>query len=103
MLEGGAGFKVTGVEYVVSPTIVRAFQAAKADLEKTGLYDHYPIMFLFTSMMHTITFVCYSGESVLAFHGTREENIALICETGFRVPKKDKNFKQQTDTGTSCT
>lgn len=35
---------------------------------------------------------------VLGFHGTKEENIPLISETGFRIPGED-NFQHATDTG----
>ena len=36
---------------------------------------------------------------VLAFHGTKENNIHSICNTGFRVPGEE-NFEHATDTGT---
>ena len=35
---------------------------------------------------------------VLAFHGTKENNIHSICNTGFRVPGEE-NFEHATDTG----
>ena len=35
----------------------------------------------------------------LAFHGTKENNIHSICNTGFRVPGEE-NFEHATDTGT---
>ena len=39
---------------------------------------------------------------VLAFHGTKEENIHSICNTGFRVPG-EANFVHATDTGQQLT
>ena len=35
---------------------------------------------------------------ILAFHGTKENNIHSICNTGFRVPGEE-NFEHATDTG----
>ena len=35
---------------------------------------------------------------VLGFHGTKEENIESICETGFRVPG-EKSFQHASDPG----
>lgn len=35
---------------------------------------------------------------VLAFHGTKENNIHSICNTGFKVPGEE-NFEHATDTG----
>jgi hypothetical protein len=37
---------------------------------------------------------------VLAFHGTKEDNIHSISETGFRVPG-ESNFEHANDTGNS--
>ena len=35
---------------------------------------------------------------VLGFHGTKEENVELICETVFRVPG-EKSFQRASDPG----
>lgn len=71
-------YRVTNVEYVVNPVLIRRFQKAKEKLTKArGEQMAYP---------------------VLAFHGTKEENIHSICNTGFRVPGEE-NFEHSTDTG----
>ena len=35
---------------------------------------------------------------VLGFHGTKEKNIELICQTGFKVPGEE-DFQHATDPG----
>ncbi|XP_078382045.1 uncharacterized protein LOC144664717 [Oculina patagonica] len=71
-------YRVTKVEYVVNPVMIRRFQKARQKLKKVrGEKMSYP---------------------VLAFHGTKETNIHSICNTGFRVPG-DANFEHATDTG----
>ncbi|XP_048239190.1 uncharacterized protein LOC124148675 [Haliotis rufescens] len=70
--------RVSKVEYVVNPTLVKRFKDARQHLKKTrGEDNSYP---------------------VLAFHGTEEKNIVPICETGFRVPGS-AGFSHRTDTG----
>jgi len=71
-------YRVTKVEYVVNPVLIRRFQKARQKLKNTrGEKMSYP---------------------VLAFHGTKEANIHSICKTGFRVPG-EANFEHATDTG----
>lgn len=71
-------YRVTKVEYVVNPVLIRRFQKARQKLKNSrGEEMSYP---------------------VLAFHGTKEENIHSICNTGFRVPG-EANFEHATDTG----
>ncbi|XP_070211703.1 uncharacterized protein [Littorina saxatilis] len=80
-LISGAGlstFRVTKVEYVVTPDHVKRFKTAKEKLHKERGED----------------MAC----SVLAFHGTDEKNITLICEKGFKVPG-ESGFHHKTDTG----
>ncbi|XP_033761484.1 uncharacterized protein LOC117343249 [Pecten maximus] len=75
---GASSYRVTNVEYVVNPVLVKKFKAGREDLKKhRGENKSYP---------------------VLAFHGTDEKNINPICETGFKVPG-DTGFKHKTDTG----
>ncbi|XP_060085829.1 uncharacterized protein LOC132565212 [Ylistrum balloti] len=75
---GASSYRVTNVEYVVNPVLVKKFKAGREDLKKhRGEDKSYP---------------------VLAFHGTDEKNIHPICETGFKVPG-DSGFKHKTDTG----
>ncbi|XP_015780188.1 PREDICTED: uncharacterized protein LOC107358070 [Acropora digitifera] len=71
-------YRVVKVEYVVNPVLIRRFQNARQKLKNVrGDKMSYP---------------------VLAFHGTKEENIHSICNTGFRVPG-EANFVHATDTG----
>ena len=71
-------YRITKVEYVVNPVLIRRFQKARQKLQKVrGENMSYP---------------------VLAFHGTKENNIHSICNTGFRVPGEE-NFEHVTDTG----
>ncbi|KAK7481278.1 hypothetical protein BaRGS_00027538 [Batillaria attramentaria] len=80
LLTGGASatFRVSKVEYVVTPFLVKRFKAAREKLKKErGEEMSYP---------------------VLAFHGTNESNITPICETGFKVPG-ESGFHHKTDTG----
>ncbi|XP_062589325.1 uncharacterized protein LOC134250975 [Saccostrea cucullata] len=71
-------YTIKKVEYVVNPELRTKFKHAKDELKKQRGEDlSYP---------------------VLAFHGTKVENITKICETGFRVPG-DKGFQHRTDTG----
>lgn len=71
-------YRITKVEYVVNPVLMRRFQKARQKLRKVrGEKMSYP---------------------VLAFHGTKENNIHSICNTGFRVPGEE-NFEHATDTG----
>lgn len=71
-------YRVTKVEYVVNPVLIRRFQKSRQKLKNArGEEMSYP---------------------VLAFHGTKETNIHSICNTGFRAPG-DANFEHATDTG----
>lgn len=71
-------YTIKAVEYVVNPELMAQFKQGKEDLKKMrGEELSYP---------------------VLAFHGTKVENITKICETGFKVPG-EKGFKHATDTG----
>ena len=71
-------YRVTKVEYVVNPVLIRRFQKSRQKLKNArGEETSYP---------------------VLAFHGTKETNIHSICNTGFRAPG-DANFEHATDTG----
>ncbi|XP_041366331.1 uncharacterized protein LOC121381203 [Gigantopelta aegis] len=71
-------YRVSKVEYVVNPKTQKLFKEARETLKKTrGEEYSYP---------------------VLAFHGTQQNNITPICETGFKVPG-DTDFKHSTDTG----
>lgn len=73
-----SNYTIKAVEYVVNPELMAKFKQGKEDLKKMrGEELSYP---------------------VLAFHGTKVENITKICETGFRVPG-EKGFKHATDTG----
>ena len=66
------------VEYVVNPVQTKACKQAREDLKLMRGEDmSYP---------------------VLAFHGTKSENITPIVENGFKVPG-DKGFKHRTDSG----
>ena len=74
-------YRVTKVEYVVNPVMIRRFQRARQKLKEIrGEKMSYP---------------------VLAFHGTKETNIHSICDTGFRVPG-EANFEHATDIGNNC-
>ncbi|XP_064647654.1 uncharacterized protein LOC135500253 [Lineus longissimus] len=73
-----SGCRVDRVEYVVNPKLVKKFREAREDLKK-----------------HRSEKMSYP---VLAFHGTDEDNIRPICETGFRVPG-EQGFSHATDTG----
>lgn len=80
LLTGGAcsTHRISRVEYVVTPFLVKRFKAAREKLKKERGEDmSYP---------------------VLAFHGTNESNITPICETGFKVPG-ESGFHHNTDTG----
>ncbi|XP_076460800.1 uncharacterized protein LOC143293605 [Babylonia areolata] len=71
-------YRVSKVQYVVNPTLVKKFKAARENVKKTRGEDmSYP---------------------VLGFHGTDENNITPICETGFRMPGQS-GFKEKTDAG----
>lgn len=71
-------YRVTKVEYVVNPVLIRRFQKSRQKLKNArGEEMSYP---------------------VLAFHGTKEANIHSICNTGFRAPG-DANFEHATDAG----
>lgn len=80
--------RVTKVEYVISPAVVKRFEKAREDLvalrgkEKTAKGD-----------------VACEFDPVLGFHGTELKNIKPICENGFRVPGKSSDFKHSTDAG----
>ncbi|CAG5130807.1 unnamed protein product, partial [Candidula unifasciata] len=70
--------RVTKVEYVVSPHVVKRFREYQKKLKKErGEELSYP---------------------VLGFHGTNEKNIKSICEQGFKTPG-DSGFQQKTDAG----
>ena len=74
-------YRVTKVEYVVNPVMIRRFQRARQKLKEVrGEKMSYP---------------------VLAFHGTKETNIHSICDTGFKVPG-EANFEHATDIGNNC-
>lgn len=79
LLSGSYGNqRLTKVEYVVNPELVREFKKCRESLKATrGEEYSYP---------------------VLAFHGTEEKNIVPICETGFKIPG-DSGHKHRTDTG----
>ncbi|WAQ94552.1 APLF-like protein [Mya arenaria] len=65
-LLSGSSIKLTKVEYVVNPDLVEHFKLCRENLKKTRGEDcSYP---------------------VLAFHGTTEQNIPLICKDGFKIP-----------------
>lgn len=71
-------YRVTKVEYIVNPSLIKRFKKAQHTLKKMRGEKHsYP---------------------VLAFHGTKEDNIGSISETGFRIPG-EANFEHATDTG----
>ncbi|XP_031567243.1 uncharacterized protein LOC116302161 [Actinia tenebrosa] len=71
-------YRVTKVDYIVNPILLRMFKKAQDNLKQMrGESDSYP---------------------VLAFHGTKEENIHSIAQTGFRLPG-DANFEHATDSG----
>lgn len=77
LLSGSAGYRITKVEYVVNPKLVKGFKECREALKKLrGEEFSYP---------------------VLAFHGTKQEYITPICETGFKVP--GAGHKHRTDTG----
>ncbi|XP_050418622.2 uncharacterized protein LOC126831981 [Patella vulgata] len=77
-LLSGTASRITKVEYVVNPELVKRFKKAREDLKKSRGEDFsYP---------------------VLAFHGTQEKNITPICEKGFKSPG-ESGFKMRTDTG----
>ncbi|XP_052800708.1 uncharacterized protein LOC128231656 [Mya arenaria] len=77
-LLSGSSIKLTKVEYVVNPDLVEHFKLCRENLKKTRGEDcSYP---------------------VLAFHGTTEQNIPLICKDGFKIPG-DSGHKHRTDTG----
>ncbi|XP_066302677.1 uncharacterized protein [Branchiostoma lanceolatum] len=78
LIDAGSGYRVTKVEYVVSPEVVKRFRQAQKDLrDKRGEMLSYP---------------------VLAFHGTAQANIDPITSLGFKAPG-ESGFKHATDTG----
>lgn len=78
LLSGQGNYRMTKVEYVVNPELVKEFKKCRESLKKTRGEDFsYP---------------------VLAFHGTEEKNIIPICESGFKIPG-DSGHKHRTDTG----
>ena len=79
LLPAKSAFKVTKVEYVVEPELVKRFQKARNKLKKNRGEE--------------------ASLPVLAFHGTKERNIHSICNEGFRVPG-EQGFRHATDTGT---
>ena len=78
LLPPGSAYKVTKVEYVVQPTLINRFKEARQKIANVRGED--------------------SSYPVLGFHGTREQNIESICETGFRVPGEN-GFEHATDPG----
>ncbi|ESP03210.1 hypothetical protein LOTGIDRAFT_171695 [Lottia gigantea] len=73
-----AKYSIDKVEYVVNPVLVKRFQESRNDLKKArGESLSYP---------------------VLAFHGTKKENIIKICTDGFKAPG-ESGFHMRTDTG----
>lgn len=78
LLSGTATYRITKVEYVVNPKLCKGFRECRDALKKLrGEEFSYP---------------------VLAFHGTKQEYITPICETGFKVPGAG-GHKHRTDTG----
>lgn len=81
LLPGGSAYKVTKVEYVIQPLLIKRFEIARKQIAKVrGEHHSYP---------------------VLGFHGTKEKNIESICESGFRVPGEE-GFQHSTDPGNAC-
>ncbi|XP_059146071.1 uncharacterized protein LOC131933308 [Physella acuta] len=80
LLTGDAAsvIRVTKVEYVVSPKVVKRFREYQKELKTTRGEE-----FSYT---------------VLGFHGTDQKNIRPICENGFKAPG-DKGFRHKTDAG----
>ncbi|KAK3108084.1 hypothetical protein FSP39_000847 [Pinctada imbricata] len=78
----GASYKVSKVEYVVNPKLAKKFKQAREDIKKERGEDlSYP---------------------VLAFHGTKEENITPICEKRIQSSRFvycSKNVKNHSDSG----
>ncbi|XP_048239340.1 protein mono-ADP-ribosyltransferase PARP15-like isoform X6 [Haliotis rufescens] len=70
-------FKLTKVEYVVNPALVKQFRAAQRRManKQTGFEN-----------------------PLLGFHGTAEDNIKSICREGFRQPDHPY-FEEVTDVG----
>ncbi|XP_071114137.1 protein mono-ADP-ribosyltransferase PARP15-like isoform X20 [Haliotis cracherodii] len=70
-------FKLTKVEYVVNPALVKKFRAAQRRManKQTGFEN-----------------------PLLGFHGTAEDNIRSICREGFRLPDHPY-FEEVTDVG----
>ena len=78
LLPVGSAYKVTKVEYVVQPSLIRRFRKAREKLkDNRGTEASFP---------------------VLGFHGTKEKNIESICKTGFMVPG-EQGFEHATDPG----
>ncbi|XP_045169852.2 uncharacterized protein LOC123532470 [Mercenaria mercenaria] len=79
LLSGTASnLRLTKVEYVVNPELVKEFKKCREQLKSTrGEEYSYP---------------------VLGFHGTEEKNIVPICETGFKIPGSS-GHKHRADTG----
>ena len=78
LLPAGSACKVTKVEYVVQPLLMKRFNDARRSIKEARNED--------------------SSYPVLGFHGTEEKNIESICETGFRVPGEE-GFQHATDPG----
>ena len=71
-------YRITKIDYVINPILIKKFKTAREKLWRVrGEKLSYP---------------------VLAFHGTKEDNIDSICRNGFRMPG-DSNFEHATDTG----
>ena len=63
---------------MVQPLLIKRFNEARKKIkEARGEDNSYP---------------------VLGFHGTKEKNIELICQTGFKVPGEE-GFQHATDPG----
>ena len=78
LLPIGSPYKVTKVEYVVQPLLIKRFTEARKHIKETRGEDHsYPL---------------------LGFHGTKVKNIESICQTGFRVPGEE-GFQHASDPG----
>eukprot|EP00026_Physarum_polycephalum_P002052 Phypoly_transcript_02056.p1 GENE.Phypoly_transcript_02056~~Phypoly_transcript_02056.p1 ORF type:complete len:782 (-),score=205.77 Phypoly_transcript_02056:108-2453(-) len=74
LMETNTQSKVALVEYIVNPDLHAKFEAKRKEFEKLGY-----------------------GKPLLAFHGTAEKNINLICKTNFCVP--GKGVAHATDSG----
>ncbi|KAF2074720.1 hypothetical protein CYY_003952 [Polysphondylium violaceum] len=72
-----SSYKVTKVEYVVNPKLLKLFNKKKEEFEKLKYSDCNP---------------------VFGFHGTDSKNIAPICTNNFSVPGTN-GVKNKTDSG----